>query len=112
MQKKIEDMEQGLLKLRQENNDLKKKLDGAEKQHEVILARLFSLERFTSDADISFYTGLPNYATFLALLNFFNPGEDGENIRPRSTLKDVAEDFYDADSEEEENVTPAKKGRP
>ena len=51
--------------------ELKKKLDEAEKQHEVISARLFSLERFTSDADINFYTGLPNYATFLALFNFW-----------------------------------------
>lgn len=41
-----------------------------------------------------------------------NPVEDGENVRPRSTLKDVAEDFYYADSEEKEKVTPAKKGRP
>ena len=41
----------------------------------------------------TFYTGLPNYATFLALFNFLNPGEDGENILPRSTLKDVPEDF-------------------
>jgi len=112
VQKKVEDMEQELLKRQQENTDLKKKLDEAEKQHEVISAWLFSLERFTSDADINFYTGLPNYATFLALFNFLNTGEDRENIRPRSTLKDVAEDFYDADSEEEENVTPSNKGRP
>ena len=53
-QKKIEDMEQELLKLRQENTELKKKLSEAEKQHEVISAQLFSLERFTSDADINF----------------------------------------------------------
>ena len=112
MQKKVEDMEKKLLKLRQEHTDLKKKLDEAEKQHEVISARLCSLKRFTSDADINFYTGLPNYATFFVLFNILNPGEDRENVRPRSTLKDVAEDFYDADSEEEENVTPAKKARP
>ena len=79
MQKKIEDMEQELLKLRQENTDLKKKLDEGEKQHEVISARLFSLERFTLDADINFHTGLPNYVTFLALFDFLNPGEDGKN---------------------------------
>lgn len=41
-----------------------------------------------------------------------NPGENGENIRPRSTLKDVPEDFYDVDSDDEENISPAKKGRP
>lgn len=93
-------MEQELLKLRQENTELEKKLDEAEKQHKAILTRLFSIERFTSDADINFYTGLLNYATFLALFNFLNTGEDGENICPRSTLKDVPEDFYDADSEE------------
>ena len=69
-------MEKELLKLRQENTDLKKKLDEDEKQHEVISARLCSLKRFTSDADINFYTGLPNYAT---LFNFLNIGEDREN---------------------------------
>lgn len=110
--KKIEELEEEVLKLRQENTELKKKLDEVEKQNEAISARLFSLERFTSDADINFYTGLPNYATFLALFNFLNPGENGENIRPRSTLKDVPEDFYDVDSDDEENISPAKKGRP
>ena len=105
-------MEQELLNLRQENTELKKKLDEAKKQHEAIFARLFSLERFASDADINFYTGLRNYATFLALFNFLNSVENGENIRPRSTLKDVPEDFCDADSEEEEHVTTVKKGRP
>lgn len=59
-------MEQELLKLRQVNTELKKKSDEAGKQHEAISARLFSLERITSDADINFYTGFPNYATFLA----------------------------------------------
>ena len=111
--KKIEELEKEVLKLQQENTELKKKLDEVEKQNEAISARLFSLERFTSDADINFYTGLPNYATFLALFNFLNPGENGENIRPRSTLNDVPEDFYDVDSDdEEENITPAKKGCP
>ena len=110
---KIEKLEEEVLKLRQENTELKKKLDELEKQNEAISAQLFSLERFTSDADINFYTGLANYATFLALFNFLNPGENGENIRPRSTLKDVPEDFYDVDSDdEEENITPTKKGRP
>ena len=94
-QKKIEVMEQELLKLRKVDTELKKKLDEAEKQHEAISARFFSLERLTSDADINFYTGLPNYATFLALFNFLNPGEHGENIRSRSALKDEPDDFYE-----------------
>ena len=111
--KKIEELEEEVLKLQQGNTELKKKLDELEKQNEAISARLFSLERFPSDADINFYTGLANYATFLTLFNFLNPGENGDNIRPRSTLKDVPEDLYDVDSDdEEENITPAKKGRP
>jgi len=63
-------MEQELLELRQENTELKEKLVEAEKQHQAISARLFSLERFTSDAGITFYTGLPNYATFALYLTF------------------------------------------
>ena len=111
--KRSRKLEEEKLKLRQQNTELKKKLDELEKQNEAISARLFSLERFPSDADINFYTGLANYATFLALRNFLNPGENGENIRQGSTLKDVPEDFYDVDSDDdEENITPAKKGRP
>ena len=29
-----------------------------------------------SDSDIRFYTGLPDYATFIALYNFVNPKQD------------------------------------
>ena len=43
--KKIEELEEEVLKLRQENTELKKKLDEVEKQNEAISARLFSLER-------------------------------------------------------------------
>ena len=76
--------------------------------------RLSRPDYFLSNAyaDINFYTGLLNYATFLALFNFLNRGEHGENIRSRNALKDEPDDFYDADSEEEENVTTAKKGHP
>ena len=109
--KVMEEMEQELINLRQENIELKNKLAEGERQHEAISSRLFCLERFSSDADINFYIGLPNFATFMAIFNFLNPGEDGENIRPRSTLTDVPEGFYDTDSDEDENVTPAKKGR-
>lgn len=109
--KQLEEMEQELINLRLENIELKEKLAEGERQQEAISSRLFSLERFKSDADINFYTGLPNYATLMALFNFLNPGEDGENIRPRSTLTDVPEDFYDTDSDDDDNITPAKKGR-
>jgi hypothetical protein len=68
----MEEMEQELINLRQENTKLRKKLAEAARQQEAISSRLFSLERFTSAADINFYTGLPNYATFMAIFNFLS----------------------------------------
>ena len=41
---------------------------------------LFSLHRFKSDADVSFHTGLPNYASLISIFELLNPGEDCENI--------------------------------
>ena len=46
------------------------------------------------------------------MFEFLNPGVEGENIRPRSGLTDVLENFYDADSDEEDCVPHVKKGRP
>lgn len=52
-----------------------------EEKCEDLQSRLFSLERFTSDEHMLFYTGFPNYKTFLATFEFLNPGKNGENIR-------------------------------
>ena len=116
--KRIEELEVQLLQAQQEltslhleNSELKRKLAESASQQEEISSRLFSLDRFTSDTDISFYTGLPNYATFMAIYEFLNPGEDCENIRSRSS-PDVPEEFYNSDSsDDEENLPAAKKGR-
>lgn len=103
--------QQELTSLRLENTELKRKLAESTSQQEAMSSRIFCLDRLKSDADISFYTGLPNYSTFTAIYEFFNPGEDCENIRPRSS-SDVPEEFYNTDSsDEEENVQAAKKGR-
>ena len=66
-----------------------------------LLVFCFSLDHSKSDAVINFYTGLPNYATFTAIYEFLNPGEECENIRPRSS-SDVLEEFYNSDSSDEE----------
>ena len=50
--KKIEELEEEVLKLRQQNTELKKKLNELEKQNEAISARLFSLVRFPSDTQL------------------------------------------------------------
>ena len=68
---KTEEMEQELINLRRENTELRKKLAEAERQQEAIFSR-FSLERFTSDAGMNVYTGLWNYAIFMAIFNFLS----------------------------------------
>ena len=116
--KRIQELEIQLLQAQQEltslsleNTELKRKLAESASQQEEISSHLFSLNRFKSDTDISFYMGLPNYATFRAIYEFLNPGEDCENIRPRIS-SDVPEEFYNSDSsDEEEDVQAAKKGR-
>ncbi|KAH6938579.1 hypothetical protein HPB50_010896 [Hyalomma asiaticum] len=45
-------------------------------------SRRFSIECFMdSPEDISFYTGLPNFESFMSLLRLIDPGENAENIR-------------------------------
>ena len=49
---------------------------------EVLQSSVFSLERFSqSDDQILFYTGFPNYRTFLSNFEFLDPGTTRENMR-------------------------------
>ena len=111
--KKLEDLEARLLEAekdlssRKKNDELERKITENEQQQETMSARIFSLDRFNSDADVNFYTGLHNYATRISIFEFLNPGEDCENIRSRVS-SDVPEEFYNSESDDEET---AKKGR-
>ena len=112
LEEKLKQSEDEINNLRRENTELKEKLAECERQQQEISSRLFCVDRFTTDGDISFYTGLSSYATFMAIFQFLNPGDDCENIRPRSSVTDVPEDFYDSDSDDEGNFQPTKRGRP
>ena len=88
--KKVEDLEARLLEaekdlssLRQKNDELERKITENEQHQETMSSRIFSLDRFKSDADVNFYTGIPNFATLISIFEFLNPGEDFENIRSR-----------------------------
>ena len=54
-----------------EIDELRKRIKDLEERREV---ELIGVRRFmASDSDIRFYTGLPDYATFMALYNFGKP---------------------------------------
>ena len=72
--KKVEDLEARLLQsekklaiLRKKNEELERKIIENEQHQETLSSRLFSLDRFKSNADVNFYTGLPNYATLISI---------------------------------------------
>ncbi|KAK2549093.1 hypothetical protein P5673_030462 [Acropora cervicornis] len=60
---------------------LKEKVVDLERKYEKLEERLFSFKNIASnDSLVAFYTGFPNYQTMMALYDFLNPGEHGENI--------------------------------
>ena len=62
--------------------------------------RIFTVDNFTSDEDITFYTGFPSYDVFMATYNYLNPGQIGENIRFwRSVSNDVDPEYYEREPE-------------
>ena len=46
----------------------------------VLEARVFTIDRFESDKDVTFYTGFPNRIVFESVFEFLDPGNKGENI--------------------------------
>ena len=46
----------------------------------VLEARVFTIDRFESDMDVTFYTGFPNGIVFESVFEFLDPGNKSENI--------------------------------
>ena len=49
----------------------------------VLEARLFTIARFESDKDVTFYTGFPTRIVFESVFEFLDPGNKGENLNYR-----------------------------
>ena len=96
-----------------ENASLKAEIEVLNCQKGLADSRVFQLRNFTSDEDIAFSTGFPNFATFNALYEFLNTGTNGENIRYCSSKeRSVPECFYDENvNETEEPEECTHKGR-
>ena len=85
-----------IIALENENTLVREKLTAAEKKLECMTKRVFDVERFKCDENISFYTGFPKYDTFVATYEFLNPGVEGENIRYcSSSERSIPDAFYD-----------------
>ena len=46
----------------------------------VLEERVFTIDRFESDKDVTFHTGFPNRIVFESVFEFLDPGNKGENI--------------------------------
>lgn len=92
---KNEEMGEMVLKLKKQTVDL-------EEKYEQLKEQLFSFKNIPSnDSLTSFYMGLPNYQTMVALYNYLDTGATGENINYWLSGKDVAG-----------TAKPIKQGRP
>lgn len=97
--------------LRQQVLEQKSQLEIAFRRIEALQKQLFSVERFKEDdSSMRFYTGFPNWSTFLAVFNYLNPGDEGENIAYWLSQSNVSvpAEFYD----ESEGEPSRKLGRP
>ena len=63
-----------------ENASLKAEIEVLKRQKGLAYSRVFQLQNFTSDEDIAFYTGFPNFATFNAVYEFLNTGTNAAMI--------------------------------
>ena len=60
--------------------NLKLEVDELTHRISVLQARVFTIDSFQSDKDVTFYTGFPNRIVFESVFEFLDPGKKGENI--------------------------------
>ena len=92
-------------KLEQEIQELKRQLQDTQRQNDVLSKRLFNFENCKSkDSNAAFYTGFQSWDTLMAVFQYLDPGERGENISYWRSTNDNNSDYS-----EDELLT--KKGR-
>jgi hypothetical protein len=63
-----------------ENASLKSQIETTERRIQQLESQLFRVDKYQDDSSINFYTGFANYALFLSVFKYLNPGDKGENI--------------------------------
>lgn len=89
--------------LEREIKELKIQLQDAQRQNETLNKRQFTLENLQlKDSAAAFYTGFQTWDAFMAVYNYLDPGERGENISYwRSTNAEVSSADYNEDQSDE-----------
>ncbi|KAM7297119.1 uncharacterized protein ISCGN_022272 [Ixodes scapularis] len=81
----LEKSQEELSKAQREVLKLKRHIEILEEENKKLkqkVSRKFSIECFKdAPEDVQFYTGLPDYGTFMFLLKFVDPGQNGENVK-------------------------------
>ena len=63
---------------------------------------MFTVNKFSGDASITFYTGFPNWDIFYGVFKYLNPGNEGRNISywVSKLNLNVSEAVYEGENEE------------
>ena len=95
--------------LEQEIEELKRRLQDTQLQNDTLNKRLFNFENCRSkDSNAAFYSGFQSWDTFMAVFEYLDPGERGENISYwRSSATGITSDYSEVQTDE----SLTKKGR-
>ena len=73
--------EERISQLEQQITELQAQVEDLRRRNEQLLSQLFTVERFKeNNSALNFYTGFPNWDTFMAVFRYLNPGPVGKNI--------------------------------
>ena len=87
-------MTRRFLKLEQEIDELKCKLQDTQRQSDSLSKRLFNIENCKAkDANAAFYTGFQSWDTLMAVFKYLGPGERGQKLTTTLSLLTMRTDF-------------------
>ena len=104
----IDNKNKRIYKLEQEIDELKRQLQDTHQRNDALNKRLFTFENLKSkDSNAAFYSGFQTWDTFMAVFEYLDAGERGENITYWQSSTDIRSDY----SEDQTDELLTKKGR-
>ena len=104
----IDNNNKRIYELEQEIDELKRQLQDTQRRNDALNKRLFTFENLKSvDSNAAFYSGFQTWDAFMAVFEYLDPGERGENISLWRSSTDITSDY----SEDQTDELLTKKGR-